>query len=117
MNQGAKKIFRIIEIARGGAQRAKWEERRQGARERGERRKCLHVAMDDLARVHILDGLQELINDETLVDVLKNIGADDSVKVSLCEGRKKEQRGRRTGTKDSTKFQRGQQATRFGIGE
>ena len=44
----------------------------------------LHVAVNDLARVHVLDGLKKLVNDEALVDVLEDVGADDGVEVSLC---------------------------------
>ena len=50
------------------------------------RRSCrpyLHVSVKDVGRVHVLDSLEELVNNVLLVNVLENVGADDGVEVRL----------------------------------
>lgn len=39
------------------------------------------VAVDEFARVHILECLEELVDDELLVDLLEDASADDDVQV------------------------------------
>lgn len=40
--------------------------------------------MDDSGTVHVLETLQELIDDVTLVHIFQNVCANDSVQVSFC---------------------------------
>lgn len=41
------------------------------------------VAVDEFARVHIFECLEELVDDELLVDLLEDASADDDVQVCL----------------------------------
>jgi len=37
--------------------------------------------VQDLSAMHVLEGFQELIDDELLVDLFQNVGSDHSMKV------------------------------------
>jgi hypothetical protein len=41
----------------------------------------LEVAVDEFAGVHVLERLDELVDDELLVDFLQDVGPDDDVQV------------------------------------
>jgi hypothetical protein len=39
--------------------------------------------VEELRRVHVLEGAEDLVHDVLLVDLLQNVGADDGVQVGL----------------------------------
>lgn len=45
----------------------------------------LHVSVKNIGGVHVLDRLEELVDDVLLVNVLENVGTDDGVEVRFCE--------------------------------
>lgn len=44
------------------------------------------IAVDEFSGVHILEGLEELVDDEFLMYFLENAGADDDVEIYVGEG-------------------------------
>lgn len=44
----------------------------------------LHITMQDLTSVHVLDGLEQLIDNVALVNVLQNIGSNNCVEIRFC---------------------------------
>lgn len=44
----------------------------------------LHVAVDQVRSVHIVQGLQQLVYDILLMDLLQDASADNGMQVSLC---------------------------------
>lgn len=46
----------------------------------------LDIPVDELGRVHVIERLEELVDDVLLVDLLEDARADDGVQVRLWRG-------------------------------